>query len=443
MDWKSDYQRKLMTAEEAVRLAKSGDVVCLPTGRDPRALCTALAARREELRNVRLVFQTVVRDYAWSQPESREAFIIEPAYITNPVRKLMDTRQADYFIPCVEYSYWPGARDIDLLMLELSPPDEHGMCSFGEVLWNRPTQVRTAKKVIAELNPNLVRTYGDNYVHVSQVHAFVDVGRPAKASASAPAPSGVLDIPDYIRAIAGHINGLIQDGDTIELGGGSTTEALIAAGVFDNKEDLGIFTETIPAGMIELVKKGVFSGKRKALYPGKAVATAFGSQHSARPVDMASVHLNPLFELYDVSKVDNILVIGAHENFVAINNALAVDLTGQVSSESFGPQMYSGPGGQPAFAIGAILSPGGRSIIVVPSTARGRDGRVVSRVAPILEHGTIVTLPRTAADIVVTEYGVAHLRCKTQRQRADALIAIAHPDFRAELRKEAQRLYWP
>ncbi|MEK7873013.1 MAG: acetyl-CoA hydrolase/transferase C-terminal domain-containing protein [Chloroflexota bacterium] len=443
MDWKSEYQRKLVTAEQAVRLVKSGDVVCVPVGRDPRALCTALAARRDELHNVHLILQTVVRDYPWSQPEYRDAFILEPPYVSTALRKVMDSRQADFAIPCVEYSYWPGARDIDVLMLEISPPDEHGMCSFGEVLWNRPTQVRTAKTVVAELNPNLVRTYGYNHVHVSQVRAFVDVGRPAKASADALASPEAFDVPDYIRAIAQHINSLIHDGDTIELGGGSTTEALIAAGVFDNKEDLGIFTETIPAGMIELVKRGVFTGKRKTVHRGKAVATAFGSQHAARQADLAYVHLNPLFELYDVSKVDNIMIIGAHENFVAINNALAVDLTGQVSSESFGPQMYTGPGGQPAFAIGAILSPGGRSIIVVPSTAKGRDGRAVSRITPMLEPGTIVTLPRTAADIVVTEYGVAHLRSKTQRKRADALIAIAHPDFQAELRKEARRLYWP
>ncbi|MBI4300824.1 MAG: 4-hydroxybutyrate CoA transferase, partial [Chloroflexi bacterium] len=212
---------------------------------------------------------------------------------------------------------------------------------------------------------------------------------------------------------------------------------IVRCGAFDGKNDLGWHSETTPAGIVGLVKKGIFTGLYKTHHKGKMVASAFRGED---PEEAAYVDRNPMWELYGLTYVNDIRFIASHDNQVAINNALAVDLTGQIASESLGPGVYAGPGGQPEFAIGAVLSKGGRSITVLPSTARNG---AISRIVPVLRPGTAVTVPRHFADCIVTEYGVAHLLGKSQRERAEELIAIARPDFRAELRSEAQKLYYP
>jgi 4-hydroxybutyrate CoA-transferase len=212
---------------------------------------------------------------------------------------------------------------------------------------------------------------------------------------------------------------------------------MVRLGILNNKLDLGWHSETTPFGIIKLIREGVITGKRKTLNTGKAVAAACGG---GTKEDMDFVNGNPIFELYDGEYILDPRVISAHDNMVAINAAISVDLTGQINGESLGSIPFSGTGGQLAFATGAQLSKGGHFITALPSTAQ--KGKA-SRIVPMHESGTVVTVPRTLADIVVTEYGVARLRGKTQRERAEALIAIAHPDFRAELRKEANRLFWP
>ena len=208
-------------------------------------------------------------------------------------------------------------------------------------------------------------------------------------------------------------------------------------GALNGKTDLGWHSETTPRGIIKLVREGVITGKRKNINRGKVVAVAVGGGDEE---DMNFVNDNPLFELYDADYVLNPAVAGSNENVAAINSAVAIDLTGHIAAESVGPTLLSGPGGQLAFAISAQLSKGGRFISTLPSTAK--DG-AISRIVPQLEKGTIVTIPRTLADTVVTEYGIAHLYGKTQRERASALIEIAHPNFREELTREAQKLFWP
>jgi 4-hydroxybutyrate CoA-transferase len=241
----------------------------------------------------------------------------------------------------------------------------------------------------------------------------------------------------YLKDITGYVSGLINDGDTLQIGVGRTTEPLVGLGLLEGKNDLGWHSEATPPGVISLIQKGVINGKRKTLHPGKVVVTSIGG--SSRE-EMQWVHNNPLFRLVDVAYLEDIRVISEHDNMVVVNNALTVDLTGQICAESIGTRQLSGAGGQIPFVFGAWLSKGGRAITVLPSTAKNGT---VSRIDPFLPPGTVVTIQRNCADCVVTEYGVARLRGRTLRQRAEALIEVAHPDFRSELMAEARKLYWP
>ena len=240
-----------------------------------------------------------------------------------------------------------------------------------------------------------------------------------------------------MKAIARNISTLVRDGDTIGIGAGSIGRTLCGLGTFDGKQDLGYHSENIVDGIVQLVKDGVITGKRKNFHQGKVVSNNFGA---VSPEDLAYVNGNPTFELYPQEYVLDIRNVAANDNMVAINGALSVDLTGQIASESIGPRMYTGSGGQPEMVIGAMLSKGGRSITMLPSTAVNGS---VSRITPYLDPGTIVTIPRNFADYIVTEFGIASLQGKSQRERALELISIAHPDFQAELRKEAYKLFWP
>lgn len=244
-------------------------------------------------------------------------------------------------------------------------------------------------------------------------------------------------VPEYMKAIGQYIGTLVRDGDTFGIGAGKIGHTLCGQGIFDDKHDLGYYAENIVRGVVKLVKDGVVTGKRKTFHPGKVVCN---NLNSGDPDDLAFVANNPMFELYPQDYILNIRNIVANDNMVVINSALSIDLTGQIASESIGHRMYTGSGGQPDLVIGAMLSKGGRSITMLPSTAGGGQ---TSRITPSLDPGTIVTVPRNFADYIVSEYGIASLHGKTQRERAEELIAIAHPDFRSELRKAARKLYWP
>jgi 4-hydroxybutyrate CoA-transferase len=325
-------------------------------------------------------------------------------------------------------------------MVELSPPDAHGYCSFGASVWTKKTECRNAKLVLAEVNKNLIRTYGDNFIHVSEIDYFVE----HTPSGKQPGGTDLLGRKDVQpgeaeKAIAGYVSTLVKDGDTLQVGVGATSEWCCVLGTFDSKVDLGWHSETTPRGIIKLIRDGVITGKHKTLNPGKAIATACGG---GTLEDMAFVNMNPAFELHSAEYCLDVRVIAQHDNMVAVNSAVSVDFAGQIAAESIGPRVISGAGGQTAFAMGSFLSKGGRSITVLTSTAGSGEKRL-SRISPLLAEGTIVTVPRTVSDYVVTEYGIAHIKGKTQRQRALDLIGIAHPDFRADLKKEAEKLYWP
>ena len=439
MDWQEDYKKKLVTAEEAVSIVKSGDRVAFALGAEPESLCEALAARVGKLKDVEIEVSAPSTDYVWFQPGWEESFrvIVQGSMGIRP-HPMVDEKRAD-FNPRL-YSLWgkahdegrPGIRGTDVFMTIVSPPDKHGFCTFGHSIWSKKWYVKNSKKVLVEVDKNWIRTYGDNLVHVSEIDYFVEYTRTREL------PEFVPPEPEeYIKAIGQYVGTLVRDGDTFGIGAGRIGNTLCPQGIFNDKHDLGYYAENIVPGIVQLVKDGVVTGKRKTFHPGKVVCNNFGTWP---PEDLAFIDNNPIFELYPQDYVVNIRNVASNDNMVAINAALSIDLTGQIASESIGPRMYTGSGGQPSLAIGAMLSKGGRSITMLRSISN--DGKI-SRITPFLEPGTIVTVPRNFADYIITEYGIASLHGKTQRERAQELIAIAHPDFRSELKKQAQKLFWP
>jgi 4-hydroxybutyrate CoA-transferase len=440
MDWREEYQRKSVSAEESVKLVKSGDRVEIASA---PTLESALARRAGELEHVVIRGSSYRDDLPWFQPGRPSSFIVlsgMPLMGRSDASPSMKPR--DHVPPYLgflrtrlEEERAPGLGQIDIFMVTVSPPNEKGFCSFGSALLTKRSQARRAKVVLAEVSdhPTVdLRTGGENSIHVSEIDCFAP-----QIPASRPRVGRLRqkELTDVDRRIAQHTATLIRDGDTIELGVGSVAEALPLAGAFQGKNDLGLHTGTIWRGLLGLVKEGVFTGARKTLHREKVAASAIQlSDDTGEDLDMARfVDSNPAFELYDLDYIQDFKTIAAHNNFVAINSALAVDLSGQVTTESIDSRTVGAPGGFPAFAMGALMSRGGRSIIVMGSTAA--DGKV-SRIVPSFPANTMVTLPRYFADYVVTEHGIASLMGKTQQERINALIGIAHPNFRGALEKE-------
>jgi len=439
--WQEEYQGKLTSAEEAAGLVKSGDLVAFTAGREAHAVGLAIAARLGDLTGVKVLAPSPGYDFGWYDPGWDAAFEITISWPTATAQDMLDERRCDINLPLIIPF---GADNVppNVLLTEVSMPDERGFCSFGASLWTKRQEIEAVRQqggtVIAEVNDRLIRTYGDNYVHVSEIDYFVEhLSRKGQPGTGSLGGRVVKEPEPYLKDIVTNVASLIKDGDCLQIGVGRTTEPLIRMGLLDGKQDIGFHSEATPPGVISLVREGVINGKRKTLLPERVVVTSIGGGSRE---DMQWINNNPLFYLVDLLWLEDIRVISQNDNMVAINNALAIDLTGQITAESLGTRLLSVAGGQIPFAFGALLSKGGRSITVLPSTAR--EG-TVSRIMPHLPEGTAITLQRNIADLVVTEYGVAKLRNKTIRQRCEELISIAHPDFRAGLKKEARKLYWP
>lgn len=438
MNWREQYRNKLISATQAAGMIKSGQRVLIALGTvEPQNIATALCDRWRELRDVEIVTSNTMRPYSWFDKDKSAAFKIHAGYLSAISRPLYQEKRIEFSINTVyspakwfEFGRSSDMMNADVFLLTVSPPNEQGFCSFGEQLWYSRAWVKNAPMVIAEVNPLLVRTGGDNYVHVSEVNYLVEQPQPTPPFRMSPVVAP--DEQEAAEKIGALVSSLVNDGDTIQIGLGSVS---MAAGFYlREKNDLGVHSEIITSSMIDLYKRGVITGKRKTLHPEKLIATGMFME----PEDYAFVDNNPVIELRDAIYTNNPMVIAQNHNQVAINNALAVDFTGQVTAEAFGPQMYTGVAGQLDFVLGAYLSPGGRSITVLPSTARGGT---VSRIVPMFPEGQVVSLPRTYIDYVVTEYGIADLIGKSERRRAEELIAIAHPKFREELRAAARKRF--
>jgi 4-hydroxybutyrate CoA-transferase len=313
-------------------------------------------------------------------------------------------------------------------VFRVSPPDERGMCSFGPAIWHNKALARNAKVKIAEVQEGVIRTYGDNFYPVDDIDYLVEV--PASGTPELPmtqASDAKVEAAEVIGAQAAE---LVRDGDTIEIGVGFASSVIVR--FLGNKLHLGYHSELTPPGVVDLIDAGVIDGKNKKLNPGKAVATA-----GPLGAEMGRLHENPDWELYGVEYTHDLRNIINQEHMVAINTAIAVDLTGQVAAEAIGPRMWSGAGGQLEFVTGAMMAREGRSVHCLLSTALGGEE---SRIVAGLPRGSVITVPRTLTDYVVTEYGTVNLLGKSEGERADALISIAHPDHRPALRRQARRL---
>jgi acetyl-CoA hydrolase len=353
------------------------------------------------------------------------SFHVNSLFIGSNVRNAVQSGQADFtpiFLHEIPRLFREGYLPIDVALISISPPDQHGFCSYGVEVGVTKPAVESARAVIAEINPQMPRVWGNSFIHLSQITHCVPVDHPLPQMAqSDPSP--------LYKQIGSYIADLIRDGDTLQMGIGAIPDAVLH--FLDDKHDLGVHSEMFSDGIIKLVEQGVITGRRKNFLPGKIVAAfMLGTERL-----YTFANDNPIIELRPVDFTNDPYTISRNDNMVAINSALQIDLTGQVCADSIGCKFYSGVGGQADFMRGAAHSKGGRPIIALPSTAL--NGKV-SRIAATLDPGAGVTTTRNDVHYIVTEFGVAHLYGKSVSQRAAALISIAHPDFRDELRQGAR-----
>lgn len=432
---KTIYHEKLTDIDHALTCLKSGDRVYLGGGAGtPATLITGLTrwARQahkkgQPLRQVEIIHLLTLANAPYLDPKYADVFRHNALFIGPNTRRAVHEGRADFtpiLLSEVPDLFRQGVLPLDLALISLSPPDEAGFCSFGVEVGVTKPAAESARIVVAEINRQMPRTDGDNLIHVSQIQHLVEVDYPLPE-----APQG--ESSELSRRIGQYIAEMIPDGATLQMGIGAIPDAILQN--LGQHRDLGIHTELFSDGVIDLVEAGVITGARKTFHPGKVTAGfLFGSQRLYH-----FVHNNPLIELYPTDYINDPCHIAQNERMVAINSALQIDLTGQVCADSIGPHLYSGPGGQVDFIRGAARSKGGLPIITCFSTARNDT---VSRIVPVLDPGAGVVTTRNEVHYVVTEYGTASLYGKTVRQRAKALINIAHPKFRDRLTRAAYQL---
>jgi 4-hydroxybutyrate CoA-transferase len=428
--WNNIYQSRIVTPEDAVRNIKSGMHVFL-TGNCsvPQKVLAALVNYAPELENVEIYQALTVGPADYVSAEMQGHLRVNTMFISANIRKAVQEGRAD-FTP-VLLSEFPllfkrGHLPVDVALIHISPPDEHGFCSLGIETGLTKSAAENAKIIIAEVNQQMPRTLGDAFIHVSRLNYVVPVDYPLPELSMS--DEGGSEI---VEKIASHIAELIPNGATMQMGIGAIPNAVLK--YLYEKRDLGIHTELFSDGIIDLVEAGVLTNARKTLHTGKIIAGfIIGTRRLYDWVDD-----NPLIELHPTEYVNDPFIIAQNDRMVAINSAIEVDLTGQVCADSIGPKFYSGVGGQLDFIYGASRSKGGVPIIALPSTAKE-----FSRIVSTLKPGAGVVTSRNHVRYVVTEYGVADLYGKTIRQRAQALINVAHPQFRERLTHEAKELHW-
>jgi acetyl-CoA hydrolase len=420
----------MITAAEAIALVHSDQRVYIGGGCGvPMPLLEALVIRAPALRNVEIIHMLTAGDDPTAAPEYGDAFRHNAIFIGPNVRRGVQEGRVDFtpvFLSEVPRLFRSGVLPIDVAMIQVAPPDQHGFCSLGVEVGCTLTAAQLAPTVIAEINLRMPRTLGDSFIHISHLTACIESDRPLYEAPMREANS-------VAQRIGRHIAELIPDGACLQLGIGAIPDAVLRSLL--HKRHLGIHSELFSDGIIDLVEAGVIDGEAKTIHRGKIVAGfVLGTQ---RLFDW--VHNNAMVELHPTEYVNNPFVIAQHRRMVAINAALQVDLTGQVCADSLGPQLYSGAGGQVDFVRGAARAEEGMPIIALPATAKGGTR---SRIVALLDQGAGVVTSRYDVHTVVTEYGVAQLYGQTLAQRARALIAIADPKFRDNLTDAARRLHY-
>jgi 4-hydroxybutyrate CoA-transferase len=430
MSWESDYKNKLRTAGEALRYVESGMRVYIQPGcAEPETLVEALIQRAPHVHDVEIVHMMTMGGAPYVAPEMAGHFRHNAVFIDSNVREAINDGRADYtpvYLSEIEELFESGAMPIDAALIEVSPPDSHGFCSFGIGVDTTLTAAKVAKHVIAQVNAEMPRTYGDSFIHVTDIDVVVESTRPLCA----------MKRPEITKmhvAIARNVAGLIEDGCVLQTGIGGIPDAVLP--FLKDRKDLAVHSELVSDGVIPLIEAGVINGARKNFKPRKIIlGFALGTKKLFDFVDN-----NPIFEFHPTAYTNDPLLIARNDHMVAINSALQVDLTGQVCSDSIGTYFYSGIGGQVDFLRGASRSKGGKPIIAMSSTAKNGT---ISRIAPMLAPGAGVVTSRGLIRYVVTEFGVAYLHGKSIRERAKALIEISHPKFREELYEYCERTKW-
>jgi acetyl-CoA hydrolase len=426
----NNYKSKIISADEAVKCIKSYDKILIHSNcAFPATVVEALVKRKDELTQVELYHALTVGELPYLRPGMEGHFIHNATFIGSNSREAIQDGRADFipiFLSEIPLLFKNGRIKLDVALIQVSPPDEHGFCSYGVEVGLTKTGAETAGIIIAQVNKNMPRTLGDSFIHVSKINYMVEVDEEIKEL-----PQGHDVNPSMLSAyskIGKNIAGLIEDGSTLQLGIGAIPDAVL--GYLYNKKALGIHTELFSDGVIGLVEAGVITNEMKTIHPGKIIAGfVLGTKKLYN-----FIHNNPAIEFHRQEYVNDPFIIAKNNKMVAINSAIEVDLTGQVCSDSIGTKMFSGFGGQLDFIRGAARSEGGKPIIALPSTAKND---CISKIVPFLKQGAGVVTSRGDVHYVVTEFGVAQLFGKCVRDRVKELVKIAHPNFREQLMKYA------
>ncbi len=429
MSWESIYKSKLTTANQAVKAIKNNSrLVFGHAAGAPNELEQALVNNKEQFSNLEIVHMLNLGGSHYLQPGMEKHFRQNALFVGANSREAIDSNRAD-FTPCffheVPSLFNENNLPVDVAVIQVTRPNAEGYCSYGVSCDYTKPAAEAAKLVIAEANDQMPFVGGDNLIHVSKIDYIVETSNP------------IFEIPlpkigETEKAIGENCATLVEDGSTLQLGIGAIPDAVLI--FLGKKKDLGVHSEMFSDGLIDLIEQGVVNGSKKTLHKGEMVATFL--MGSKRLYDY--VNNNDRVKLYPVDYVNHPTVIMQNEKMISINSCIEVDIMGQVVSDTIGVRQFSGVGGQIDFVRGASMSKGGKSIIAFPSTASGGKR---SRIVPFIAHGAAVTTSRNDVDYIVTEFGIAHLKGKTLRQRAQALIAIAHPDFRAELTVEFNKRF--
>ena len=430
MLWEIEYKKKLRTSEDALQCVQSGMRVYIQPGcAEPETLVDALIRRAPYVEDVEIVHMMTMGRADYVAPEMAGHFRHNAVFIGGNVRDAINEGRADYtpvYLSEIEELFESGAMPLDVALIEVSPPDAHGFCSFGVGVDTTLTAAKCARYVVAQVNDQMPRTYGDSFIHVNQIDAIVESSRPLCEMKR-------HETTEMHTAIAKNVAELIEDGAVLQTGIGGIPDAVLP--FLMDRKDLGVHSELVSDGVIPLIENGVITGARKNFKPRKVIlGFAIGSKKLFDFVDN-----NPIFEFHPTAYTNDPALIARNDNMVAINSALQIDLTGQVCSDSIGTRFYSGIGGQVDFLRGSSRSKGGKPIIALSSTAKSG---AISRIVPTLTAGAGVVTSRGLIRYVVTEYGVAYLHGKSIRERAKALIEIAHPKFREELYEYCERTKW-